>query len=92
MEAGGLEAHRPVCDQVRGIDGHLVVIVGTESGDAAHVKVIRRLAQNAGQVAPINQVVLSREGTVGKTVLPQDLCGDALPKAGNALLPIAGGL
>ena len=84
-EADGFEPERGVRDVVRGVNGYFAVVVGPEGRDAGHVQVFGRLAEDAGEVAAIYTVVVSRHRSVAEAVLAEYLGRDALAQSVGVL-------
>ena len=76
---------RGMRDVVGGVDGNLAVVVGPEGRDAGHVEVFGRLAQDAGEVTPVDAVVVGGHRSVAEAILAEYLGGDALAQAVGVL-------
>ena len=59
--------------------------MGPEGRDAGHVEVFGRLAEDAGEVAAVDAVVVGGHRGVAQAVLAEYLGGDALPKSVGVL-------
>ena len=81
VEPEDLEAHGAVRHEIGRVDGNLAVVVAPEGRDAAHVQVVGRVAQEAGQPVPVRAIVRRRERRVRHAIDAQELGGDALPQA-----------
>ena len=72
-------------DVVCGVDRDFAVVVRPERRDAGHVQVFGRLAQDAGQVAPVDAIVVGGHRGVAQAVLAEYLGGDALAQSVGVL-------
>ena len=84
-EADGFQPDGGVRDVVRGVDGDLAVVVGPEGRDAGHVQVFGRLAEDAGEVAAVDTVVVGGHRGVAQAVLAEYLGSDALAQSVGVL-------
>ena len=85
MEAEDLQSHGAVGNQVGRVHGDLLVIVAAEGGDASHVEVLGRIAQEAAEPPAVLAVPGRRERRIGHAVDPEELRGDALAEAHRVL-------
>ena len=84
-EADGLEPDGGVRDVVCGVDRDFAVVVRPEGRDAGHVQVFGRFAQDAGQVTPVDAIVVGGHRGVAQAVLAEYLGGDALAQSVGVL-------
>ena len=64
VHSTGFHAESAVGDVGHDVDGGLVVVVGLEGRDGAHVEIVGRSAEDAGEVVVVHPVVFRRGGHV----------------------------
>ena len=80
LHPAGLHSESAVRDVRHDVDCRLLVVVLAEGRDRAHVQVVGRSAEDAGEVVVVHPVVFGRRGHVRQPVLSEDLGGDPLPE------------
>ena len=81
LHPAGFHAQRAVGDIGDDVYCGLAVIVCAKRLDAAHVQIVRRSPEDAGEVVVVHSIVCAGRWDVGKPVLSQYLRGDPLADA-----------